>query len=159
MNKGQVKAVFYSHFRGHSALGSSSVPFRSWISKRSECNVLSSLVEEAEGCGSSSFQRGKPGLHHLAFWCAGQHLGLPEAAWGPAGGIDTTGCRGWNRMSLCHMSYVPGAQDTLKHALSQGQDDENHRILAKEIRVKYLVHGSDDAVCKDVSFPETDTWI
>ena len=60
-------------------------------------------------------------------------------------------------MSLCHMSYVPGAQDTLKHALSQGQDDENHRILAKEIRVKYLVHGSDDAVCKDVSFPETDT--
>ena len=63
-----MKVVFYSHFRGHSALGSSSVPFRSWISRRSECNVLSSLVEEAEGCGGSSFQRGKPGLYHLACW-------------------------------------------------------------------------------------------
>ena len=35
---------------------------------------------------------------------------------------------------VCRMSYVPGAQDILKCAVSEGQDDENHRMLVKEIR-------------------------
>lgn len=36
--------------------------------------------------------------------------------------------------SYVPVSYVICPHDILKHALSQGQDDENHRLLVKEIK-------------------------
>lgn len=67
--------------------------------------------------------------------------------------------RGWARhihsridLELDCFLWEPKDRGSIwKCALSKDQNDENHKMLVKEIRVKYLVHGSDDAMCKDVN--------
>lgn len=90
--------------------------------------------------------RGGPSLLHPSWWLRGCHLKWPKG--------DEPGTLSGADLELdCFLWEPKNRGSTWTCALSAGQDDKNHKVLVKEIRVKYHVHRSGDPMCIDVNSP------